>query len=334
MYEDFRLAILLELVKAGLSDATIHDVIGVVDRIGADYEIAKRCTDLVPIGMTGPHMLVEYLACKKLSGLSQATIDTYHRTLMLFINGVCKALTDVQPNDIRRYLYSYQQTRKVSNRSLDTIRSCIAAFFHWATAEGKLDRDPTLSIDSVKYVPKHKTGMSQMELEYLRGACTTQRDRAIVEFLYSTGCRVSELCAVQRSDVDWRDGTVTLLGKGNKYRTAYLNAKACVTLQAYLDTRKDASPFLFVGLYNPHKALTRSTVEKIIGDISDRAFEKTGRHITPHIFRHTTVTVALRNGMPVQDVSRMAGHARIETTMIYADIDRQDVQRGHARCVV
>jgi site-specific recombinase XerD len=80
--------------------------------------------------------------------------------------------------------------------------------------------------------------------------------------------------------------------------------------------------------------LTRFAVEKIVSDISDRAYRLTGKRVTPHIFRHTTATVALQAGMPVQNVSRMLGHERIETTMIYAEINNNDVQRDHLKYVV
>lgn len=121
-----------------------------------------------------------------------------------------------------------------------------------------------------------------------------------------------------------------VMGKGSKERIVYLNAKAMLTLQTYLDSRDDNNTALFVGDRAPHTALKKSGLERIVRIISERA----GMDITPHIFRHTTATVALQSGMPVQDVQRMLGHTKLDTTMIYAEVSQDSVKMMHKRCVV
>lgn len=284
--------------------------------------------------MAGPRMLVEYLACRGLEGLSKETLRNYRLALIRFLSAMHKPMDKIETNDIRQYLYQYQHERGITNRSLDKLRDTLNSFFKWAAAEGRLDCNPCSAIKPIKFVPKPKTALSQLELEYIRRACGDIRDKAVVELLYSTGCRVSELCGMKRDDVDWDKKTVRVLGKGSKYRTCFLNAKSYVTLREYLNRRSDNDEHLIVSDRNPHKGLTRYAVEHIVSEISDRAFRKTGKRITPHIFRHTTATTALQNGMPVQNVSKMLGHERIETTMIYAEVNATDVQRDHMRYVV
>jgi integrase/recombinase XerD len=127
---------------------------------------------------------------------------------------------------------------------------------------------------------------------------------------------------------------VQVYGKDGKYRTVFINAKAYVTLNDYLQTRNDTDEHLFVSDRKPHKGLSRYAIEHIVSEISDRAYRMTGKRITPHVFRHTTATTALQNGMPVQNISRMLGHSQIETTMIYAEVNNIDVQRDHLRYVI
>lgn len=334
MFDEFRLTVLRELVQTGIDDDALRRVMGVVDKLGGEFEIAKRCTSLIPIELTAQHVLLEYLTCKSLEGYSKETLTNYHTMLLNFLMVAKKRIEDVRTNDVRAYLYQYQQSRKISTRSLDKIRSVIAGFFHWAYAEGKIERDPCLPIHAFKYTVKQKPSLSQIHMEYVRKKLWEPREKAIIEVFYSTGCRVSELCGMKKSDVDWDNGTVEILGKGGKYRTVFLNAKAIVSLTDYLDRRTDTSEYLFVSDRKPHGQLTRAAVEKIVRLISERCYSLVGIQITPHIFRHTTISTALRNGMPIEKVSKMVGHAEIRTTMYYAQIDNADVKHDHERCVI
>lgn len=334
MYDEFRLAFLRELVGEGIDEESMKKVMHVVDRLGMRYEVSPKETSLVPIDAIIPCSLVEYLACRSLEGMSKATLYNYRMTLSAFFKRVQKPLEKIESNDIRGYLYEYQQVRNISNRSLDKIRNTISGFFKWAVAEGKVPKDPTLAVKAIKYSVKPRIALTQLELEYIRKSCGDIRERTIVEILYSTGCRVSELCNMKKEDVDLEDRTIMIFGKGGKYRISYINAKAYVVLCDYLKSRNDNDEHLIVTERKPHRGLSRYMVEKIIGDISDRAYRFTGKHVTPHIFRHTTATVALHNGMPVQNISKMLGHNQLETTMTYAEVDMTDVQRDHNRFVI
>lgn len=334
MYEDFRLDIVRELAQTGICDSELRKVMAVVDRIGLNFDVHRKSTALVPIADTAQRVLLEYLACKSLEGFSKETLRNYQKLLSMFIMTVKKRTCDIVPSDIRAYLYQYQNIRKVSNRTLEHMRTTINGFFHWAFAEGKIEKDPTLAIRPIKYVVKPKPSLSQLDMEYVRKRLGGPKERAIIETLYSTGCRVSELCGMRKADIDWDNATVRVFGKGGKYRTAYLNAKAIVALHDYLESRTDNNEYLFVSERKPYGQLKRHAIEKIVRHISDRAYPQTGIKISPHIFRHTTISTALHNGMPLQLVSKMVGHSNVKTTMDYAQIDNSDVQHEHARYVI
>lgn len=173
--------------------------------------------------------------------------------------------------------------------------------------------------------------MTQLELEYIRNACVTQRDRAMVEVFYSTGCRVSELAILKKSDVDFVTGEVQLFGKGRKHRVSYLNAKAKFALAEYWNSRSDDSEYAFVSERGCHE-LKKEAIEKAIRTISDRS--GITKKVTPHKFRHSTATQALESGMPIESIQLLLGHSSINTTMIYAKTNKARVKTEHAKYVV
>lgn len=163
-------------------------------------------------------------------------------------------------------------------------------------------------------------------------ACRTPREKAMLEFFYSTGCRVSELCNVKKSDIDWRENSVHLFGKGKKHRTSFINAKCEVALTEYIAQRKDECEYLFVSERAPHDKLEKASIEKAIKKLAERA--GINKRVTPHILRHTTATQAVNNGMAIEEVSKLLGHASISTTMVYAKVSTENVQTHHAKCVI
>lgn len=209
----------------------------------------------------------------------------------------------------------------------------ISGFFQWAQDEEYIQKNPAKSINQIKYESKPRQALSQIELEYIRRSCKTLRESAMIEVLYSTGCRVSELSGLKISDVDFTEKKVHLFGKGKKHRFSYLNAKAEVALKEYLESRKDSCEYLFVTERKPIKNLNKEAIEKIVRNISKRTFGEE-KKVTPHIFRHTTATTAMKNGMPIQSIQLMLGHSKIDTTMIYAHTDESMVKYEHEKSVI
>jgi site-specific recombinase XerD len=333
MYEKLKNQFALSLSSI-YSNEDIETILRKLDIVSYNYEIKQKETSITLYNYEMPEMVKIYLVCKKVEGLADGTLYNYGKTLENFFFQVRKTPDKISPNDIRVYLYHYQETKQISNRSLDKVRQVICGFFTWSNSEGYLERNPAITIKSIKYEKKERKPMSQIELEYIRQSCKTLREKAIVEFLYSTGCRVSELCCVKKSDIDWNSKSVHLFGKGKKHRTSYINAKAEVSLLAYLNTRNDDSEYLFVSERKPHGQLKKDAIEKVIRIIAQRASEYVDKPISPHVFRHTCASTALNNGMPIEDISCLLGHENISTTMIYSKISLDNVKNNHKKYVI
>jgi len=333
MYEKFKNQFALSLSSI-YSKEDIEVILRKLDTVSYNYDISQKETSVTVYNSELPDMVKTYLVCKKVEGMSEGTLYNYGHALQNFFGFIQKSPEQVSPNDIRVYLYRYQEIKGVSNRSLDKIRQTISGFFNWANCEGYIERNPSLTIKPIKFEKKERQPMSQIELEYLRKACNSLRDKAIIEFLYSTGCRVSELCGVKKTDIDWNKKSVHLFGKGKKHRTSFINAKSEVSLLAYLETRIDSNEYLFVSERNPHGQLKKDAIEKIVRQIATRASEHVQKPISPHILRHTFATQSLNSGMPVEDISRLLGHESVATTMIYAKVSLENIQNSHKKYVV
>lgn len=333
MYEQFKHQFAVA-IATNYPQEDVETILKKLDMVAYSYDITKKETSVAVYNSEMPEMVKTYLVCKKVEGLSELTLYNYGNALRKFFFALGKSPEQVSPNDIRVYLYQYQDVKGTQNRSLDKIRQMICSFFMWACCEGYLQRNPALTIKPIKYEKKERKPLTQIELEYIRRACADARDKAIIEFLYSTGCRVSELTCIKKSDVDWNRKSVHLFGKGNKHRTSYLNAKAEVALLEYLKSRDDECEYLFVSQRKPHGQLKKCAVEKIVRQIAERASNHVQKPVSPHVFRHTTATTALNNGMPLEDISKLLGHENVATTMIYAKVAESNVQSGHKKYVV
>ncbi len=334
MYERFRNDVLCEFHNSDIPRSTLNEVLRILDHAAARYDFREKELALSVYNDDLPEMAKTYLVCKKIEGLEDRTLATYMRTLKIFFREFAKPVEMITANDVRIFLFKYQQERKCSNRSLDKYRAYLASFFSWATDEGYLPRNPMRTIPAIKYERKPRQNLTQLELEYLRAGCQTSRERAIIEFLYSTGCRVSEISGVKKADVDWNTKSVHLFGKGKKHRTSFINAKSEVSLRTYLEGRNDTCEYLFVSQRRPHRQLKKEAIEKIVRNISVRSADHLQTHVTPHVLRHTTATMALQSGMPIEDISKLLGHESIDTTMIYAHTSMDTVQAGHRKHVV
>ena len=328
-YEIFRNALTLRLSSALPADQ-LAQVLTVIDTISADYTFALKTKDLILFDRV-PEAVRIYIAAKSVEKLSAKTLELYLRTLQTFFRTVAKSPDSITANDIRVYLYQYQHNRHVADCTIKSIRQILSGFFAWCLDEDLIRKNPVSRVAPIHCEQRHKSAMSPLELEVIRKACRTPREKAVVDFLYATAARVSEACAVTLPDIDWEKRSVLIRrGKGGKSRTVYLNAESVVSLRVYLSSRTDSSSCLFPG--RSGKPLSTRAVQKMIERIISRTDVRT--HVTPHIFRHTSATVAIRAGMPVEQVQRMLGHSSINTTMVYTDIDDSDVRQSHGKYVV
>lgn len=327
MYEQIRSDIMSSL-SDNFNPCDIAIIIKSLDNIFCNYDITKKSVDIIPYGYNFMQTVKVYIVSRSIEGLSITTAKMYTSILKKFSNDIHKNIEEITSNDIRVWLYKQEQC--VKKRTAELYRLILSGFFKWATQEQRIQHNPMQKLKHIKYEKKKRTPLNQFQLQYIRNACETIRDKAMIETLYSTGCRVSELTNIRKEDINWHSSQMLVLGKGNKYRTVYLNAKANIALKTYLNSRTDDSDFVFVSYRAPHNKMTKSGVERVVKLISQKA----GVKITPHVIRHTTATVAVQNGMPIQDIQKLLGHANINTTMIYADIPQEDVKNMHKKCLI
>ena len=296
-----------------------------------DYELTERCTDVAVMDEI-PEAVKVYLVSLKIQGRSDGTLKLYAGRIKTFFQYCRKPLTEITATDIKIFLFSYQQEHGISNRTLDDMRVCICSFMKWCVCEEYIYKDPTRSIKPIKYESKVREYLSEEEMEILRSFCNNKRDTALIEFLYSTGCRVSEVVALNKSDVNLSKLEVVVTGKGNKQRKVYINARCKIALQNYFASRKDNNEALFVTNIRPYKRLAVSGMERVMRELGTKTGINKGIH--PHMIRHTTASHAIQHGMPVENVRQILGHESLDTTMIYAHINDFDVKMSHKRCIV
>ena len=160
----------------------------------------------------------------------------------------------------------------------------------------------------------------------MKFGCKSARDRAIICFLKATGCRIGEVMRLNRTDVDFTTMECTVLGKGNKERTVYLDQVAALMLKSYLSQRTDDYPALFIG--RGTERMTSNGIRKMLkelGQISNVT------HVHPHKFRRTTATSLIRHGMPIQEVAAILGHDKLNTTMQYVVLDKTDIKNAYRK---
>lgn len=328
-YDKLRNEVLLKLMQSG-NRQTAEALISALDSVATNYTVLIKENTVD----NSQDILAAYLNCKEFERLASGTLENYSLLLRNFLSKLTTDLTKVSTNDLRMCLRDYQHERGISDQTLNKYRDYLCSFFTWAHNEGYLDRNPAVELKKVRCEKKQKEFLTQTELEYIRQSCRNIRERAIIEVLYSTGCRASELVSLKKADIDWDAKTVHLFGKGRKHRTSFINAKAEVYLKQYLSGRVDSSDYLFVSLRAPYNPIKVDALEKVIRELSDIVEPIIHKRFTPHMFRHTTATTAIRNGMPVEDIQKLLGHENIATTMVYAKSSLESVQANHRKHVV
>lgn len=314
-----------------IPDNYLHIIRDMLSIAMSEYEITKRNTEIVPLFNPIPECLEIYIIAKKTEGIKNSSIKLYLSTLKNFFTYVDKNIEEIDTCDIRKYLYTNQKLTNSCASTMATKRTIISQFFSWCEHEGYIRKDPCRSIKPIKYTKNERVPLTSTELEMIRNACVDIRERAMIEFVYSTGCRVSELKILQKSDIDFLTNEVQLFGKGDKRRKSYITQKAMMYLKMYLDSRDDDNPHLFVSMRAPHGGLTKDGIERIFKKIGERS--GINRRLFPHLLRHTTATDCLSRGMSVAEIQRILGHADISTTMKYAKVCDGDIKHKHEKCI-
>lgn len=293
-----------------------------------NYDISPKRTEIILTNDDKRQKAIQmFIVTKKVEGCTESTIHYYMGTLRRFFNEINQRLDEITADQIRYYLAIRSTRDGLGKTSQDNELRVLKSFFKWCSGEEYIDRNPTVNIKAVRKEKRIKRPFSETELELIREKATNKRDRAIVEVLYSTGVRVSELCGMNISDI--ANDEITVFGKGEKERTVYLNARAKIAISEYLKTRTDSENALFVGK-RTGKRLNKGSVERTIRELGKSAGVS---NCHPHRFRRTAGTIALNRGMPLEQVQQMLGHEDITTTTIYARSEKRNVKASHGKYV-
>lgn len=292
------------------------------------YDISERTADLIPIDNTWNDDLQRFLERKAMSGKSEKTVERYRYILTKVLGYINKPIAEITEGDLNDFLQKYRTIRQVSNSTLEGFRLCMSSFFTWQHERGYIPRNPSRGVDPIKVPKKMKKAYSDEDMERIRRECTQLRDMAIVEFLYTTGVRVSELCSLNRDDIRITSREIIVYGKGAKERAVYMTPVSCMYLKAYLDKRTDDNPALFVSTRKPHDRLLPGGVRAMLRKIGMSAGVD---HVHPHRFRTTLATNLIKKGMPVEEVKTILGHEKIDTTLLYALVDKGKVKSDLSR---
>lgn len=276
------------------------------------------------------HLINTFIAAKKIEGCSSNTLKYYENTLTKMLLFLSKDICSIETNDLRIYLSTYQTRQHCSKTTLDNIRRIMSSFFSWLEDEDYIIKSPVRRIHKVKSSQIVKETLSDEHLEQLRDQCAHPRDLAIIDLLISTGIRVGELVKLNRTDINFEERECIVLGKGDKERKVYFDAKTKVHLQQYLISRTDPNPALFVTLYAPWNRLSIAGVEKFLKLLGKKSQV---RHVHPHKFRRTMATMAIEKGMPIEQVQKLLGHTKIDTTLHYAIVNQINVKMAHRKFV-
>ena len=270
----------------------------------------------------------EFLSAKQVEGCSERSVNYYSSTLDNLIKNLEKPFNQIETEDLRVYLSEYQKKNNASKQTIDNIRRILSSFFTWLEDEDYILKSPVRRIHKIKTMKQVKETYSDEALEKLRDNCKTIRDLALIDMLASTGMRVGELVKLNRVDVDFVNRECVVLGKGSKERVVYFDARTKLHLQNYLNSRTDDNEALFVSLLEPHNRLEIAGVEIMLRKLG-RSLEINKVH--PHKFRRTLATRAIDKGMPIEQVQKLLGHQKIDTTMEYAIVDQQNVKNSHKK---
>ncbi len=271
-----------------------------------------------------------FLSAKQVEGCSEKSISYYRRTLEKMLDDIAKPILGITTDDLRSYLAEYQKQHRSSKVTVDNIRRIISSFFAWLEEEDHVLKSPARRIHKIKTDKVIKDTYTDEELEVMRDATTNSRDLAMIDLLSSTGMRVGELVKLNRSDINFSERECVVFGKGNKERPVYFDARTKLHLSQYLAERTDDDEALFVSLKLPYSRLSINGVESRLKKIGDGAGIS---KVHPHKFRRTMATTAIDKGMPVEQLQKLLGHERIDTTMQYAMVKQSNVKNSHRRCI-
>lgn len=296
------------------------------------YTIQAESTEIIPINVdTNETKIKMFVLSKKTINRQDNTLKQYVNEIRNLITFLGKNIEDITTMDIRYYCGYMREKRKIKMSTMQTRLHYLNSFWEFLVSEELVHNNPVRKIGLIKVEKTIKKPFTTDEMESLRNNCKNIRDRALVEFLYSTGVRVSELVSLNISDINITKQELIVFGKGCKERKSYLTDAAKYYLQPYLESRKEpynSDAPLFVTLDRTHKRLTVAGVQYMLRQLGKRAGVK---NTHPHRFRRTIATDLLNRSMRIEEVKEFLGHEKIDTTLLYCTISQESVRSSHKK---
>lgn len=292
--------------------------------------VATEKTEAIDTATENNHLTELFIAAKRVEGCSEKSLKYYTTTIETMLLHIGKPIKHIITDDLRGYLTDYQCKRNSSKVTIDNMRRILSSFFSWLEDEDYIIKSPVRRIHKVKTASNIKETYTDEELEIMRDSCVNLRDLAIIDMLASTGMRVGEMVLLNREDVNFAERECIVLGKGDKERPVYFDARTKLHLQCYLESRTDNNPALFVSLKSPFERLKIGGIEVRIKQIGQKLGIKKAH---PHKFRRTLATTVIDKGMPIEQLQRLLGHKRIDTTLMYAMVKQSNVKMAHRKFI-
>lgn len=318
----------LQLMLPHLDNAQSMQLQQVLEQVLFRYEVSQKVGTAEDDDQD--ELVQKFLAAKRVEGCSEKTLNYYQSTIEAMFQMVPKGARHIQTEDLRSYLTEYQSKNGSSRVTIDNIRRILSSFFSWLEDENYILKSPVRRIHKVKTAVSVKETYTDEELETMRDNCSELRDLAMIDMLASTGMRVGEMVLLNKADINFNERECVVFGKGDKERVVYFDARTKIHLQNYLESRTDDNSALFVTLRSPHKRIAIGGIEKRLRNM--------GRNLDihkvhPHKFRRTLATMAIDKGMPIEQLQRLLGHQRIDTTLQYAMVKQSNVKMAHKKYI-
>ncbi len=311
-----------------LDNAQLKQLKQVMDHTLFNYDVSSAKVNVEEDD--SKRLIDSFIAAKRIEGCSEKTLKYYQNTITAMVSDINKNVRRILTEDLRTYLTEYQSRNQSSRVTIDNIRRILSSFYSWLEDEDYIVKSPVRRIHKVKTASSIKETYSDEELEKMRDNCTELRDLAMIDMLASTGMRVGEMVLLNRDDIDFTERECVVFGKGDKERIVYFDARAKLHLQEYLESRTDENSALFVSLRSPNERLQIGGVEHRLREIGKRL---NIHKVHPHKFRRTLATMAIDKGMPIEQLQRLLGHQRIDTTLQYAMVKQSNVKIAHKKFV-
>lgn len=303
----------------------------ILTEICLNYQIERvEPTKKQEILKNNTNILNKFISSKEIEGCSTRTLNYYRDNINKMFDAVNLPVNEITTEILRNYLADYKSNSKAGMVTIDNIRRTLSSFFAWLENEDYIVKSPVRRIHKVKTTRKVKETLTDENLEKLRDTCSNVRDLAILELLISTGMRVGEITRLNMSDMNFQERSCIVLGKGNSEREVYFSAKSKMYIKKYLETRTDDNEALFVSLIKPYNRLGISGIEILIRNLGKEA---NINKVHPHKFRRTMATMAIDKGMPIEQVQKLLGHIKIDTTMEYAMVNQNNVKNSHRKYI-